>query len=94
MHIDERMRLGRVMRIARRRMDVSKSGCSLLVGCHQVLVETDAYTVLTDPVFSHRCSPLSWAGPARYRDPPCRLAIRGHGRSVTALMGLLVAQCE
>jgi N-acyl-phosphatidylethanolamine-hydrolysing phospholipase D len=29
--------------------------------------------VLFDPVFSHRCSPFSWLGPARYTPPPCEL---------------------
>lgn len=30
--------------------------------------------VLTDPIFSHRCSPVSWAGPARARPPGIALA--------------------
>ncbi|KAG6017086.1 hypothetical protein E4U43_002304 [Claviceps pusilla] len=29
--------------------------------------------VLFDPVFEHRCSPLSFAGPKRYTERPCRL---------------------
>lgn len=29
-------------------------------------------SVLTDPVFSHRASPVQWAGPARYVPVPCR----------------------
>ncbi len=29
--------------------------------------------VLTDPIFSERCSPLSWAGPSRARPPGIRL---------------------
>ena len=28
-------------------------------------------TVLTDPVFSHRCSPLQWLGPERFVPPAC-----------------------
>jgi L-ascorbate metabolism protein UlaG (beta-lactamase superfamily) len=30
--------------------------------------------VLTDPIFSRRCSPVSWAGPARVRPPGVSLA--------------------
>uniref|UniRef100_A0A8J4HCW8 Zn-dependent hydrolase n=1 Tax=Acidicaldus sp. TaxID=1872105 RepID=A0A8J4HCW8_9PROT len=30
--------------------------------------------VLTDPIFSERCSPVSWAGPKRVRPPGLRLA--------------------
>ncbi|GJJ14105.1 hypothetical protein Clacol_008362 [Clathrus columnatus] len=29
--------------------------------------------ILLDPVFSHRCSPLSWIGPARFMPTPCTL---------------------
>ena len=34
-----------------------------------VLVQTKDFTFLTDPVWSERVSPLSWAGPKRHRDP-------------------------
>ncbi|KAI0313840.1 N-acyl-phosphatidylethanolamine-hydrolyzing phospholipase D [Amylostereum chailletii] len=27
--------------------------------------------IIFDPVFSNRCSPFQWLGPARYTDPPC-----------------------
>ncbi|KAF0693627.1 Aste57867_15412 [Aphanomyces stellatus] len=30
----------------------------------------DKFVVLTDPVFTDRCSPSQWFGPARYRPPP------------------------
>jgi hypothetical protein len=29
--------------------------------------------VLFDPVFTHRCSPFSWLGPARYTPAPCNI---------------------
>lgn len=29
--------------------------------------------MLTDPVFSMRCSPVQWAGVKRYRPPPCQV---------------------
>ncbi len=33
------------------------------------LLRLAGMTVLTDPIFSQRCSPLSWAGPKRVRPP-------------------------
>ncbi|KAH8691606.1 putative Zn-dependent hydrolase/oxidoreductase family protein [Talaromyces proteolyticus] len=30
--------------------------------------------VLFDPVFEDRCSPLSWLGPKRYTEPPCKVS--------------------
>lgn len=27
--------------------------------------------ILFDPVFTHRCGPVSWLGPSRYNPPPC-----------------------
>ncbi|XP_074644090.1 N-acyl-phosphatidylethanolamine-hydrolyzing phospholipase D-like [Tubulanus polymorphus] len=38
-----------------------------------VLVQLDGFTVLTDPVFSERCSPIGFIGPKRYRDSPCEI---------------------
>ncbi|KAH9969505.1 N-acyl-phosphatidylethanolamine-hydrolyzing phospholipase D [Russula dissimulans] len=29
--------------------------------------------IIFDPVFSNRCSPFQWFGPARYTDPPCKV---------------------
>lgn len=34
-----------------------------------VLVQTPEITVLTDPIWSERCSPSQWIGPARYHAP-------------------------
>ena len=34
-----------------------------------VLVQTASFNFLTDPVWSDRVSPLTWAGPKRHRDP-------------------------
>ncbi|WVQ82278.1 hypothetical protein IAT38_004406 [Cryptococcus sp. DSM 104549] len=31
--------------------------------------------VLFDPIFSYRCSPTQYAGPARYIDPPCSVSM-------------------
>ena len=38
------------------------------------LVQMDGLNLLTDPVWSDRCSPISWLGPSRYRKPPCKLS--------------------
>jgi L-ascorbate metabolism protein UlaG (beta-lactamase superfamily) len=37
-----------------------------------VLLQTDGINILTDPIWSKRCSPVSWAGPRRVRDPGIR----------------------
>ncbi|KAI9258971.1 beta-lactamase superfamily domain-containing protein [Phascolomyces articulosus] len=37
------------------------------------LVQINGLNVLLDPVFSDRCSPLSFVGPKRYTDAPCEL---------------------
>jgi L-ascorbate metabolism protein UlaG (beta-lactamase superfamily) len=37
-----------------------------------VLVQMDGFNVLTDPIWSERCSPFSWAGPRRSRPPGVR----------------------
>ena len=41
------------------------------IGHASVLVRLDGLTLLTDPVFSTRCSPVQYVGTKRYRDPPC-----------------------
>ncbi|KAI9094416.1 beta-lactamase superfamily domain-containing protein [Phlyctochytrium arcticum] len=33
----------------------------------------DGVNILCDPIFSHRCSPSQWVGPARFTPPPCKL---------------------
>jgi L-ascorbate metabolism protein UlaG (beta-lactamase superfamily) len=38
-----------------------------------VLVQTEGLNLLTDPVWSERVSPVSWAGPRRHRPPGLRL---------------------
>lgn len=34
-----------------------------------VLIQTQGLNILTDPIYSERCSPVSWAGPKRVRAP-------------------------
>jgi N-acyl-phosphatidylethanolamine-hydrolysing phospholipase D len=37
------------------------------------LVQMDGMAILTDPVWSDRCTPVDGFGPVRYRPPPCKL---------------------
>lgn len=37
-----------------------------------VLIQTGGYNVLTDPIYSERCSPVSFLGPMRVRNPGIR----------------------
>ncbi|MEO9190138.1 MAG: MBL fold metallo-hydrolase [Acetobacteraceae bacterium] len=39
------------------------------IGHATFLLRLGGVTVLTDPIFSERCSPVSWAGPRRVRPP-------------------------
>jgi L-ascorbate metabolism protein UlaG (beta-lactamase superfamily) len=43
-----------------------------LVNHATVLVQTAGVNVLTDPIWSERCSPVQWAGPRRHRVPGIR----------------------
>ncbi|BFZ10582.1 hypothetical protein BsWGS_13621 [Bradybaena similaris] len=43
------------------------------IGHASSLVQFDGITLLTDPIFSDRCSPSQWFGNKRYRPPPCRI---------------------
>lgn len=43
------------------------------IGWASVLVEIDGQIVLTDPVWSERCSPSTLAGPKRFHAPPMTL---------------------
>lgn len=46
------------------------SGVKILFVNHSTfLIQMDGLNILTDPVWSERASPLSWAGPKRYRKP-------------------------
>lgn len=42
------------------------------VGHGTFLVQIDGVNILTDPIWSERCSPLSWVGPKRKHDPGIR----------------------
>lgn len=44
------------------------------IGHATCLLQADGLNVLTDPVFSERCSPVLWAGPRRYTAPASRIS--------------------
>ena len=37
-----------------------------------LLIQTAGLNILTDPIWSERCSPVSWAGPKRHHQPGVR----------------------
>lgn len=43
------------------------------LGHSSLLLEIDGHRILTDPVWSHRASPLDWVGPQRWYVPPIPL---------------------
>lgn len=45
----------------------------LWIGHSTSVVQFDAITILTDPVFSDRCSPLKFVGNKRFRPTPCNI---------------------
>ncbi len=42
------------------------------VGHATFLIQMDGLNILTDPIWSERCSPVSWAGPRRHKKPGIR----------------------
>ena len=42
------------------------------VGHATFLIQMDGVNILTDPIWSERCSPVSWAGPKRHKKPGIR----------------------
>jgi len=44
------------------------------LGHSTILMKIDGQYVLTDPVFSDRASPVQWAGPKRFHQPPISMA--------------------
>ena len=45
------------------------------LGHASLLVQMNGVNILTDPVFSQRCSPFQWLGPKRYRPAPTSLKV-------------------
>ncbi|XP_069764740.1 N-acyl-phosphatidylethanolamine-hydrolyzing phospholipase D isoform X2 [Narcine bancroftii] len=44
------------------------------LGHASLMVEMEGLTLLTDPIFSQRASPMQFFGPKRFRNPPCTMA--------------------
>lgn len=44
----------------------------IAVGHATFIIQMDGVNILTDPIWSERCSPVSWAGPKRFRPPAVR----------------------
>ena len=42
------------------------------VGHATFLIQLDGVNILTDPIWSERCSPVSWVGPKRFSEPGIR----------------------
>ena len=51
---------------------------ALWIGHATVVVDIDGHRVITDPIWSERCSPVRWAGPRRFHPPPIALEDLGH----------------
>jgi L-ascorbate metabolism protein UlaG (beta-lactamase superfamily) len=45
----------------------------ITVGHATFLIQMDGLNILTDPIWSERCSPVSWAGPKRHKPAGIRL---------------------
>jgi len=44
------------------------------IGHASTLIEIDGRRVVTDPIWSQRCSPSTWVGPKRFHPPPLSLS--------------------
>jgi N-acyl-phosphatidylethanolamine-hydrolysing phospholipase D len=52
--------------------------CATWIGHATVMAQLGGLNLLTDPIFSHRASPLSFAGPARHQPPGVALQALPH----------------
>jgi N-acyl-phosphatidylethanolamine-hydrolysing phospholipase D len=46
---------------------------TIWMGHSSFLVQLDQVHIITDPIFSDRCSPSQYIGPKRYTQPPCKV---------------------
>lgn len=44
------------------------------LGHASFLIQAGGFNIVTDPVFSRRCSPSQWVGPSRFTPTPCTAA--------------------
>jgi L-ascorbate metabolism protein UlaG (beta-lactamase superfamily) len=75
---EQRAPLGTIPVVTRTARDYATPPASGLratwIGWASVLVEIDGRVVLTDPIWSERCSPSTLIGPKRFHPPPIALA--------------------
>ncbi len=75
---EQREPLGTIPVVARTASDYTAPPASGLratwIGWSSVLVEIEGHTVLTDPIWSERCSPSTLIGPKRFHPPPMPLS--------------------
>ena len=53
--------------------NMSSEAIVTYIGHATVLIQIAGMNILTDPVWSHRASPFSWAGPRRFTDPGVKI---------------------
>ncbi|WP_181902137.1 MBL fold metallo-hydrolase [Thalassotalea euphylliae] len=51
-----------------------RDNSAVKLGHSSVLMKVNEQVILLDPVFSERVSPVQWAGPKRFHQPPIKLA--------------------
>ena len=54
-------------------IQAAKDNSAVKLGHSSVLMKVNQQIVLLDPVFSERVSPVQWAGPKRFHQPPIQL---------------------
>ncbi|MFP1678272.1 MBL fold metallo-hydrolase [Alloalcanivorax sp. C16-2] len=62
-----------VLPLTRAQLEAAPEGSLYRLGHSTVLLKLNHRYWLTDPVFSKRASPVQWAGPARFHEPPIRI---------------------
>ncbi|RAS66387.1 L-ascorbate metabolism protein UlaG (beta-lactamase superfamily) [Vibrio diazotrophicus] len=59
-----------VQSITNEQLEVENDDVVYRLGHSSILMKLDGQWILTDPVFSDRASPVQWAGPKRFHQPP------------------------
>jgi L-ascorbate metabolism protein UlaG (beta-lactamase superfamily) len=63
-------------------LDQHEDSTLFRLGHSTVLLKLDGHYLLTDPVFSERASPVQWAGPRRFHQPPLQPTDLPHLKAV------------
>ena len=64
--------LNRTLPLTFPEFDLKSDLSATWLGHATVFVHLEGLSFITDPVFAPRASPSRWAGPRRYRKPPCQ----------------------